>query len=172
MNVTNSWSRKSRWKKWGHLSSFHVPSELWSLNWLKKCVFLQFCADLSKKSKPINVIYIYASERSCYELSENGIVYHAMIYHFGGIRVWSRRISLNFCWVSIFFDILISWTVAQTPINHIIFWISVIRTLYARCIYVNYFSKLRFLAEVSTRLQKIHFFGQFKDNNSGRKRGH
>ena len=148
------------------------PSWVMVLKLTKKVRFLQFCADLSKKSKPIKVIYIYASERSCYELSENGIVYHAMIYHFEGIRVWSRRISLNFCWVCIFFDILISWTVAQTPKNHIIFRISVIRTLYARCIYVNYFSKLRFLAEVSTRLQKIHFFGQFKDHSSGRKRGH
>ena len=25
MNVTNSWSRKRRWKKWGHLSSFRLP---------------------------------------------------------------------------------------------------------------------------------------------------
>ena len=60
-------------------------------------------------------------------------------------------------------------TVAQTPINHIIFWKTVIRTL--RYIYVNYFNRLRFLAEVSTRLQKMHFFGQFKDHNSGRNNG-
>ena len=36
--------------------------------------------------------------------------------------MWSRRILLNFCWVNIFFDILIaniSWTVAQK--THIIF---------------------------------------------------
>ena len=69
-----------------------------------------------------------------------------------------------------FFYILIanvSWTVAQTPINHIIFWKTVIRTF--RSIYVNCFNRLRFLAEVSTKLQKMHFFGQFKDHNSGRK---
>ena len=79
---------------------------------------------------------------------------------------------LNLCWVSIAFDIFIAnipWTVAQTPINHIIFWKTVIRTL--RYIYVNYFNRLRFLAEVSTRLQKMHFFGQFKDHNSGRNNG-
>ena len=43
----------------------------------------------------------------------------------------------NFCWVSILFDIFItniSWTVAQTPINHSIFWNSVMRTF--RCTYV------------------------------------
>ena len=38
-------------------------------------------------------------------------------------------------------------------------------------IYVNCFNRLRFLAEVSTKLQKMHFFGQFKNHNSGRKHG-
>ena len=44
----------------------------------KKIQFLQICADLSKKSKSIKAIYIYASERSRYALSEKGIVYYAM----------------------------------------------------------------------------------------------
>ena len=35
--------------------------------------------------------------------------------------------------------------------------------------YVNCFNRLRFLAKVSTNLQKIHFFIQFKDPNSVRK---
>ena len=119
----------------------------------KKVHILQYCADFSKSSKAIKAIYIYASERSRYALSENGIVYYAMTYCFGDISVWSRRILLNFCWVSIFFDVLIvniSWTVAQTPINHSIFWKSVMRTF--RCIYVNCFNKLPFFAEVSTKL--------------------
>ena len=119
----------------------------------KKVYFLQFCADLSKKCKSIKDIYIYVSERSRYTLSENGIVYCAMTYCFGDISVWSRRILLNFCWASIFFDILIaniSWTVAWTPINHIIFWKSGKRTF--RCIYVNCCNKLRFFAEISTKL--------------------
>ena len=79
---------------------------------------------------------------------------------------------LNFCWLSIFFDILIayiSWMVARTPINHTIFWKSVMRI--SRRIYVSCFNRLRFLAEVSTKLQKIHFFEQFMDHNSGRKHG-
>ena len=42
--------------------------------------FLQFCADLSKKSKCIKAIHIYASERSCYALLENGIVYYAKTF--------------------------------------------------------------------------------------------
>ena len=116
----------------------------------KKVHLLEFCADHSKKSKSIKAIYIYASERSRYALSENGIVYYAMTYCFGDNNTWSRRILLNFCWVSIFFYILIviSWTVAWTPINHTIFWKSGKRTF--RCIYENCFN--RFLAEVSTKL--------------------
>ena len=39
--------------------------------------------------------------------SENDILYCAMTYCFGNIRVWSQRTLLNFCRVSIFFDILI-----------------------------------------------------------------
>ena len=86
-----------------------------------------------------------------------------MTYYFGDINVWSRRILLNFCCVSIFFDILtvnISWTVAQTSINHSIFWKSVIRTF--RYIYVNCFKRLRFLAEVSTKLLKMPFLDNLK----------
>ena len=85
------------------------------------------------------------------------------------ILVFEIKELLNFSGVSIVFDILIaniSWTVAQTTINHIIFWKTVIRTI--RSIYKNCFNRLRFLAEVSTKLQKMHFFGQFKDHNSGR----
>ena len=41
----------------------------------KKVHFLQFRADLSKKSKSVKAIYIYASENSHYTLSENGMIY-------------------------------------------------------------------------------------------------
>ena len=41
----------------------------------KKVHFLQFCADFSKKSNT-KTIYIVVSERSCFALSENGIVYY------------------------------------------------------------------------------------------------
>ena len=90
----------------------------------KKVHFLQFCADLSKKSRSIKAIYIYVSGRSRYAIWENGIVYYAMAYYFRAISIWNWRILLNFCRASIFFHILIayiSWTVAWTPINHTIF---------------------------------------------------
>ena len=41
----------------------------------KKVHFLQFCANLSKKSKSIKAIYIYDSESSLSTLSENGMIY-------------------------------------------------------------------------------------------------
>ena len=76
---------------------------------------------------------------------------------FRDISVWSRRILLYFCWVSIFIDILInyiSWTVAETPINHSILWKSVMRPF--RCIYINCFNRLRFLLR-SARCKKCTF---------------
>ena len=140
-----------------------------SLKLSKKVHILQFCPDFSKKPKSVKATYIYASERPRYALSENGIVYCAMTWD---ISVWSWIILWNFCWVSIFFNILItniSWTVAQTPINHSIFWKSVIRNF----IYLHCFNRLRFLAEISTKLLKLHFLRQFTDHNSdsGRKHG-
>ena len=53
----------------------------------KKVHFLQFSTALSKKFKSIKAIYIYASERSRYALSENGIVYYANDLLFGDISV-------------------------------------------------------------------------------------
>ena len=126
------------------------------LKFFEKVHFLQFCVDLIKKFKPIKAIYIYPSEKSRLALSENGINYYP-------------RILLNFCQASISFDILItniSRTVAQNSINHSLFWKSVMRTF--RCIYVNWFNRIRFLAEVSTKLQVIQLFRQFKDHRNGK----
>ena len=124
---------------------FMFSSRVMVLKLSKKVNFLQFCADLSKKSKYIKAVYIYASERYCHAPSENDIVCYAMIYCFGDIKVWIQRTLLNFFWVSIFFDIVIaniSWTVPQTPINNTSFWKSVMRTF--RCIYEIAFTDLDF----------------------------
>ena len=67
----------------------------------------------------------------------------------------------------LFFNI--SWTVARTPIKNTIFWKSMMRSF--RWIEINGFNRFRFLAEASTNVQKMHYFGQFKDQNSGRKKG-
>ena len=59
----------------------------------KKVHFFQFCADLSKTFKYIKSIYINASERSRYTVSEKGIVYCAITYCFGDIRVSAESAS-------------------------------------------------------------------------------
>ena len=55
------------------------PSWVIVLKLSEKVHFMQFSADFSKKSKSIKAIYIYASERSHYTLSENGIVYYDLL---------------------------------------------------------------------------------------------
>ena len=71
---------------------------------------------------------------------------------------------LNFCWVSTFFDILFfnicKLLISRTPIKDTIFWKSMMRSF--RWIEINCFNRFRFLAEVSTNLQKMHYFGQLK----------
>ena len=54
------------------------------------------------------------------------------------------------------------------PYKNTIFWKSMMRSF--RWIEINCFNRFRFLAEVSTNLQKMHYFGQFKDHNSGSKK--
>ena len=131
LNFTNNYRRTNRWKN-GVICLFpcSLPG-LWSLNCLKKCIFCNFVLTSARiKAIAIKAIYIHASERSCYALSETGIVYYAMTYCSGDIWVWSTRILLNFSWVNIFFDTLIvniSGAVAQTLINHTTLWKRVMR---------------------------------------------
>ena len=40
--------------------------------------FWQICADLSKKSKSIEAVYLYPSERSHHALSENSMFYRGL----------------------------------------------------------------------------------------------
>ena len=62
-----------------------------SFSWVLVCKlsrkehFLKFCADLSKKSKSVKAIYIYASESSHYTLSETAIVYRRLSHNPGDI---------------------------------------------------------------------------------------
>ena len=74
-------------KKGGYLSSFHVPFLSYDPQIVLKSAFLQFCANPSEICNSIQVICIYASKRSRYARSENGIVYSTMTYCFGDIRV-------------------------------------------------------------------------------------
>ena len=56
----------------------------------KNVNFLQFCADLSKKSKSVEAIYIYASESSYYSLSENALIYSGLRH-----RLWDIAIKIS-----------------------------------------------------------------------------
>ena len=56
----------------------------------KNVIFLQFCADLSKKSKSVEAIYIYASESSYYSLSENALIYSGLTH-----RLWDIAIKIS-----------------------------------------------------------------------------
>ena len=56
-----------------------LPSLVIVLKLSKKVYFLQFFAGLSKKTNTSKVIYIYASERPHYALSENCIVCYAVM---------------------------------------------------------------------------------------------
>ena len=40
--------------------------------------FLQFSADVCKKSKDVTAIYVFASESSCFALLENSVGYFAI----------------------------------------------------------------------------------------------
>ena len=119
------------------VSMFH--SWVIVLKLFEKVHLLQFKAYLSKKCKSVKAVYICAIERSHDALSENGIVHYAITHCFGTIGVWSWKILLNSRWVSIFLINLVantSWTVAQAPKNHIIFWKRVMRTfrwIYTSC---------------------------------------
>ena len=49
--------------------------------------FLQCFADISKKSKTVIAIYVYASESSRCALLENGVGYYAMIQSLQDISI-------------------------------------------------------------------------------------
>ena len=57
MNVTNRVEKED--EKWGHLSFVKFPSWVMALNLSRKVHFLQFCADSSKKPKPVRAIYVF-----------------------------------------------------------------------------------------------------------------
>ena len=67
-------------KKMGLLVLFsYLLPDLWSFNCQKWYPFCDFFSDISKKSKAVIAIYIYASESSHFALLENGVGYYAMI---------------------------------------------------------------------------------------------
>ena len=72
-----------------------IPSRVMVCELSRKEHFLQFCADLSKKSKSVKAIYIYASESSHYTLSENAMVYKVMRHRSWDISDYISKKMLN-----------------------------------------------------------------------------
>ena len=70
--------RKVDEKNWVICLVSTFPSRVMVFKLSKKGHFLQCCADLSKKSKPLKPIYMYASERSHYTFSENAMVFRGL----------------------------------------------------------------------------------------------
>ena len=111
-NITNSLIGKSIWKNGIICLVSMFPSWVMVLKLSKECISCNFVLNSARNLsllKQFTYMHFtfYISERSRYTLSENGIVYYAITYCFRDISVWSWRILLNFCWFSIFFDILI-----------------------------------------------------------------
>ena len=62
------------------ISVIFIFSSWFTVLKLSKIVsFLQFFANISKKSESVIAIYVYASESSCFTLLKNGVCYYAMI---------------------------------------------------------------------------------------------
>ena len=66
-------------EKWGHLCSFHVPFLSYNPLIVEKVKFsIVYWPQEINLAKYVKEIYIDASERSRYPLSENVIIYYAM----------------------------------------------------------------------------------------------
>ena len=130
MNVTSNKSVKSRWKDGVICLVPMFPSWVIVLRLHKKCILCNFVLTSARNIILLKKFTYMHPKGLVLHFQKMVIVYYAMTYCVGEIRVWSQIISLNFCWFTILFDILIaniSWKV-QTPINHIIFWKSAVRT--------------------------------------------
>ena len=65
-------------KKMGSLVLFSYLLSYDGSEIVKNCVLFPIFSDVSKKSKAVIAIYVYASESSCFALLENGVGYSAL----------------------------------------------------------------------------------------------
>ena len=111
---------------------------------------------------------LYSRKKLFWPIRESLCSRNAKFLRFFSLRTFLRAkvsahkvfdLILGF-WQSFLIFSLLIWTVAHTPIRHVIFWDTVIKTF--RSIYVNCFNTLRFLAEVSTKLQKMYILDNLR----------
>ena len=143
------------------MSNFHVTCCIMFLKFPKIYIFLQFCADVTNKSKYVEAVYIYASEVLHWAFLEIDIVYFTMIYCH--ISIWS--------WISIFWY-LISMNCGSEHYKPYHFLKEYITNFQMNIyLHIKCFGSLRFLWDICLKMKKMHYFCQFKDHNSGRKYG-
>ena len=96
------------------------------------------------------------------------MVYRGLSHHLWDISNYQKR-----CWLSrnltssSISNINIFKTLSHSIVNNNIFWKCVAKPF--RCIYVNWFNILRFFCWSQHKIEKMHFFRQFKDHNSVKK---
>ena len=93
------------------------PSRVMVLKLSKKMHFWNFLLT-SVRNLSLLKQFTYMHLKSLVTHFQKMVLFIMLIYCFGYISVWIRRILSNFCWFSIFFDISIanvSWMVAPTP---------------------------------------------------------
>ena len=146
--------------------------KLWSFNCLKKMHFWHSCADLSEKSKSVKAICIYASKRSRYALSEIGnclLCYSLLFWRHQSLNSKKFVKFLLSQHPFLYFNCQHFMNGGSDPYKPYHFLKECNENFQMQ--FVNCFNRLRFLAEVNTKLQKMHLFRQLKDHNLGKKHG-
>ena len=169
MNVRNRASKLDQ--KMGSFIWFpYFLSKLWALYCPKKCIFCNFVLTSARNISLLKQFTYRYPKDLVTHFQKMVIVYYAIAYCFRDVRLWIQKILLNFCWISIFFwyfncsDLMNGGSDPCKPYHFL-----------KECSenfqieYVNCFTRLRSLPEVNTKLQKMHFYSQSKDHNSGRK---
>ena len=122
---------KDRWKNGVIYLVSMLPSWVMVRELSKKCFFCNFVLTSARNLSRLKQ-FTYRDLKGLVTNFQKLVLF--IMLRLTVSEVWVFEIEeflRNFCWFSIFFDILIaniSWTVAQTPINHSIFWKSVMRT--------------------------------------------
>ena len=95
---------KEQMRKMGSFVQLSLLPELWLLN-VKNSSFYLLSAGYNKKSVPVWVRNLSASERSYVALSENTMDFILCSYHWQNFNVYKNRISVFLCSLRDFSDI-------------------------------------------------------------------
>ena len=125
----------------------------------KKVHFLKFCADFSKKLKKLRYMHLKVLITLFQKIIWFAGVW-ATAHEILAIKISKMILCRNSKKISSFSNPNISKTVSHRIINNTISWKCITRPF--RYIHVNCFKRLRYLAEVSTKLQKCTFLDNLR----------